>query len=237
MSYPPDRIPLVLLELHIAGLGVIEDLELELHPGLNVMTGETGAGKTMVTMGLALALGGRAASARVRRGGGRARVEARFAAPSSPAVAEWAEDGEVVLARTVSEDGKSSARMGGQIVPVSALAAVGPELVEVHGQNQHQRLLSPATQTELLDRFAGAQHVDAVHTYRGVFERMRRARLRLEELERESRAREREKDLLAFQVREIEAAGVRPGEVAELCEEESRLADADRLLQHGADAE
>ena len=113
----------MLLELHISRLGVIEDLELELHPGLNVMTGETGAGKTMVTMGLALALGGRASGARVRRGGGRARVEARFAAPAVPAVAEWAEDGEVVLARTVSEDGKSSARIGGQIVPVSALAA------------------------------------------------------------------------------------------------------------------
>src|SRR5205809_6476332 len=147
----------------------------------------------MVTLGLALALGGRASGARVRRGTGRARVEARFSAPGTPGAREWAEDGEVVVARSVAEDGKSAARVGGQIVPVSALAAVGPELVEVHGQNQHQRLLSPATQTELLDRFAGAQHADAVHTYRGVFERMRRARLRLEELERESRAREREK--------------------------------------------
>src|SRR5207253_4034003 len=130
-----------------------------------VLSGETGAGKTMVKLGLALALGGRASGTRVRQGSGRARVEARFQAPSTPAVAEWAEDGEVVLARTVSEDGKSSARMGGQIVPVSALAGLGPELVEVHGQNQHQRLLSSSTQTDFLDRFAGPDHLDTVRRY------------------------------------------------------------------------
>ena len=191
----------MLLELHISRLGVIEDLELELHPGLNVLTGETGAGKTMVTMGLALALGGRASGARVRRGGGRARVEARFAAPAVPAVAEWAEDGEVVLARTVSEDGKSSARIGGQIVPVSALAAIGPELVEVHGQGQQQRLLAASTQTDFLDRFAKGSHIRAVREYAQAFERARRLRLRLEELEWEAREREREKHLLAYQVR------------------------------------
>src|SRR5436190_23613876 len=101
MSYPPDRIPAVLLELHIAGLGVIEDLDLELHPGLNVLTGETGAGKTMVTVGLALALGGRASASLVRDGAGRARVEARFRSPGTPATAGWAEDGALVLARSI----------------------------------------------------------------------------------------------------------------------------------------
>ena len=227
----------MLAELHISRLGVIEDLELELHPGLNVLTGETGAGKTMVTLGLALALGGRASGTRVRRGGGRARAEARFIAPLGPAVAEWAEDGEVVLARAVSEDGKSTARIGGRIVPVSALASLRPELVEVHGQNQHQRLLSASTQTEFLDRFAGADHVETVREYRLAYERAGRLRAQILELDGQARERERDKDLLAYQVREIEGAAVRPGEIAELVAEEARLAHAERLMVRGSAAE
>jgi DNA repair protein RecN (Recombination protein N) len=227
----------VLLELHIAGIGVIEDLDLEFHPGLNVLTGETGAGKTMVTVGLTLALGGRASSVLVRRGSRRARVEARFSAPPSPGVGEWAEDGELVLARTVSEEGKSAARIGGQIVPVSALAAVAPELVELHGQNQVQRLLEPGAQTGFLDLFAGAGHLSVVEEYRQAYERLRRTLLRLEELDREARDREREKDLLAYQVREIESAGVHPGELAGIEAESSRLAHAERLLERARGAE
>jgi DNA repair protein RecN (Recombination protein N) len=227
----------VLLELHIAGLGVIEDLDLELHPGLNVLTGETGAGKTMVTVGLALALGGRASASLVRSGAARARVEARFRSPGTPATEEWAEDGELVLARTVGADGKGSARIGGQIAPVSALAALAPDLVEVHGQHQAQRLLSSTEQTGFLDRFAGAQHVADVERHRVAFERLRRARARLEELDREEREREREKDLLGYQVREIETAGVEPGEREALEVEESRLANAERLIERAAQAE
>jgi DNA repair protein RecN (Recombination protein N) len=227
----------VLLELHIAGIGVIEDLDLEFHPGLSVLTGETGAGKTMVTVGLTLALGGRASAVLVRRGSKRARVEARFSAPSSPGVGEWAEDGEVVLARTVSEEGKSAARIGGQIVPVSALAAIAPELVELHGQNQVQRLLEPGAQTGFLDRFAGPDHAALAEEYRQTYDRLRRARLRLDELDREGRDREREKDLLAYQVREIESAGVHVGELTGIEAETGRLAHAERLLERARVAE
>ena len=227
----------MLLELHISGLGVIDDLDLELHPGLNVLTGETGAGKTMVTVGLALALGARASPALVREGAPRARVEARFASPGTPAAAEWAEEGEIVLARTVGADGRSAARIGGQIAPVSALAALAPELVEVHGQNRAQRLLSPSEQAGFLDRFAGAEHAGIVDSFRETHERLRRARLRLDELDREARERERDKDLLAYQVREIEGAMVVPGEAETLRGEESRLANAERLSERATSAE
>src|SRR5256885_9203748 len=115
----------MLRELHITGLGVIEDLDLELHPGLNVLTGETGAGKTMVTVGLTLALGGRATASLVRPGASAAKVQARFDAPASSG--EWAEDGEVILARTVGADGRGSARVGGQIATASALQALRSE--------------------------------------------------------------------------------------------------------------
>ncbi|MBI4260351.1 MAG: DNA repair protein RecN [Actinobacteria bacterium] len=227
----------MLHELHITDLGVIEEVDLELHPGLSVLTGETGAGKTMVTVALALALGERGAAHLVREGASRARVEARFDAPDGPAGVEWAEDGELVLARTVSVEGKSTGRIGGQIVPVSALAGVGGDLVEVHGQNQAERLRSPGAQTAFLDRFAGPEHLERVAAYALVWDRFVRARTRLEELTREARDREREKDLLAYQVREIESAGVEPGELEALRAEEARLAHAERLLERAAAAE
>ena len=154
----------MLRELHISGLGVIDDLDLDLHPGLNVLTGETGAGKTMVTVGLALALGVRADSSLVRSGAKAARVQARFDATEH--AADWAEDGEVLLARSVGVDGKSAARVGGQLATASTLADLGASLVEVHGQHQAQRLLSSATQTGFLDRFAGDTHLVALAAYR-----------------------------------------------------------------------
>jgi len=225
----------VLRELHISGLGVIDDLDLEVHPGLTVLTGETGAGKTMVTVGLSLALGARASASLVRSGAKAARVQARFDAPAD--AGEWAEDGEVVLARAVAADGKSSARVGGQIATASALADLGASLVEVHGQHQAQRLLAAATQTAFLDRFAGDAHLVAIAGYREVHERLRDARIAAERLREAARDRERELDLLAYQVREIEAIAPRPGETDALEAEEARLSHVERLIDEAGSAE
>jgi DNA repair protein RecN (Recombination protein N) len=228
----------VLHELHIAGLGVIEDLDLELHPGLNVLTGETGAGKTMITVGLSLALGARAAAGAVRDGARAAHVQARFDVPPEvEAAREWEEEGEILLSRTIPASGKGSARAGGQLVTASALAALGHHLVEVHGQHHAQRLLSPATQTAFLDRFAGSRHLSAVGAYRETFQELRAARAALEELRGTARDRERELDLLAYQVREIEAVAPRAGESEALEAEERRLAHVERLVEHAAGAE
>ena len=221
----------MLLELHIAGLGVIDDASLELAPGLNVLTGETGAGKTMVTTGLALVLGRRAQSGLVRDGAERAGVEARFDAGDVAGAADWAEEGELVLARSLSADGRSSARAGGQMAPLSTLAELGADLVEVHGQHQTQRLLSPAAHLAFLDRFCGPEHLERLGRYRAAHARLREVRAALARLEDAAREREREKDLLAYQVREIEAAAIRLGERAELEVEESRLGNAERILE------
>ena len=225
----------MLRELHISGLGVIDDLDLDLHPGLNVLTGETGAGKTMVTVGLALALGVRADSSLVRSGAKAARVQARFDASQS--AADWAEDGEVLLARSVGVDGKSAARVGGQLATASMLADLGASLVEVHGQHQAQRLLSSATQTGFLDRFAGDAHLVALAAYRDTWERWRDARQALDALATATRERERELDLLAYQVREIEAVDPQEGETERLTADEARLAHVERLLERAAEAE
>jgi DNA repair protein RecN (Recombination protein N) len=227
----------VLRELHIAGLGVIEDLDLEFDSGLNVLTGETGAGKTMITVGLALALGQRGSATMVRPGVGAARVQARFDATVTGDPGGWAEDGELLLARTVGADGKSAARIGGQLAPISALIELASHLVETHGQHQGLKFRSAAAQTEFLDRFAGAEHLARVRSFRDLRGRLRAARARLEELTALSRERERDRDLFAYQIREIESAGVRPGELAGLQDEEARLAHAERLLGYAALAE
>lgn len=225
----------MLRELHISGLGVIDDLDLEVDPGLTVLTGETGTGKTMVTVGLSLALGARGSASFVREGAKAARVQARFDAPAD--AGEWAEDDEVVLARTVGADGKSAARIGGQIATASALAGLGASLVEVHGQHQAQRLLATATQTAFLDRFAGDTHLVALAAYREVFDRLRDARIAAERLREAARDRERELDLLAYQVREIEAIAPVPGETEALETEEARLSHVERLIEASGSAE
>jgi DNA repair protein RecN (Recombination protein N) len=225
----------VLRELHISGLGVISDLELELAPGLNVLTGETGAGKTMVTVGLMLALGERGSASLVREGAKAARVQARFDAP--PGAEEWAEDDEVILARSIARDGRSTARIGGQLTTASALAELGGGLVEHHGQHQSQRLLTPSAQAAFLDRFAGDPHTVALASYRETFERLGAARTELAALREASLGRERELDLLAYQAREIEAAVPREGESEDLAIEEARLGHVERLLEESAAAE
>jgi DNA repair protein RecN (Recombination protein N) len=229
----------VLRELHISGLGVIDDLDLSLHPGLNVLTGETGAGKTMITVGLALALGTRGSASLVRDGAKAAKVQALFDVGDRPPqpLAEWVEDGEVVLARSISAEGKGSARIGGQLATASALAALGTSLVEVHGQHQAQRLLEPGLQTAFLDRYAGDGHLVALMSFREAHDELRAILAALEQLREASRDRERELDLLAYQVREIESVMPGTGESERLAAEEARLGHVERLLDVSATAE
>ncbi len=235
MSGGSASIRAVLRELHISGLGVIADLELELGPGLNVLTGETGAGKTMVTVGLLLALGERGSASLVRDDASAARVQARFDATDE--AGDWAEDGEVILARSIARDGRSTARIGGQLATASALAELGAGLVEHHGQGQTQRLLAPAAQTAFLDRYAGDVHLVALGAYREVHDRLQVLLAELEALREAARGRERELDLLAYQVAEIEAVGPRDGETEELGTEEGRLSHVERLMEQASAAE
>jgi DNA repair protein RecN (Recombination protein N) len=223
----------VLEELHIRGLGVIQDATLPLGEGLTVVTGETGAGKTMVVTGLLLLFGGRADSAQVRSGVDSASVDGRVRVPRRSAVAERAvdaggeldEDGALVLRRSVGTSGRSRAHVGGAAVPVGVLAALAERLVAVHGQSDQQRLTRPAEQRTALDRYAGIE-LDA---YTAAFTNWRELAIRL--ADRTSRARElqREADVLAYGIAEIEAADPQPGEDAELAALASRLAHADAL--------
>src|SRR5689334_6239399 len=152
----------MLEEIRIRGLGVIADAVLDLHPGLTVVTGETGAGKTMVVTGLGLLLGARADAGTVRTGASGALVEGRVVVDPGGPVARAAveagaelDDDVLLVARSVSGTGRSRAHVGGRAVPVGVLASLAADLVTVHGQSDQLRLLQPARQREALDRFAG----------------------------------------------------------------------------------
>jgi DNA repair protein RecN (Recombination protein N) len=229
----------VLEELRITGLGVIDDTTLHLATGMNVITGETGAGKTMVVTGLGLLFGGRADAGRVRADPGRAVVEGRLrlrgavadtvAARIVEAGAETDEDGSVLLSRTVTIEGRSRAHVGGRSMPVAMLGEVGEQVVAVHGQSDQLRLLRPAEQRAALDRFAGPEHEKLLDTYREAFGRWRAVEDDLADRRRNAAQRNQEAELLKLGLDEISRADPQPGEDDELRTEAQRLEHAEGL--------
>ena len=226
----------MLEEINISGLGVIDSSTLELGPGLTVITGETGAGKTMVVTALGLLLGGRADPGAVRRGLGSARVEgiACLSRMSDVVVAVGdvggvVEDDRVVLARTVAAEGRSRAFVGGASVPVSTLGAIASPLVAVHGQSDQHRLLKPAAQRDALDRHAGDSVAVPLAAYRLNYDRLRAVERELAGVLASRLERAREADLLQFGLQEVSNAAPQPGEDLALAAQEERLAFADSL--------
>jgi DNA repair protein RecN (Recombination protein N) len=225
----------MLSEIRITGLGVIEDATLDLDPGFTAVTGETGAGKTMVVTGVNMLLGGRADSGLVRHGTRRARVEGRASAvPKS--IVQQAEDrggelddDELLIARELSAEGRSRAFLGGASVPVSVLGEVSGDLVAIHGQADQWRLLQPARQRETLDTFAGKPLLVPLQEYVAAYKRHRQVEAELTELTTRQRDRLAEADLLRFGLDEVAKAEPLPGEDTELAAEEDRLAYADGL--------
>lgn len=225
----------MLTELRITGLGVIEDATLEPHPGLTAVTGETGAGKTMVVTALGLITGGRAESGRVRIGTDRAVVEARVQLPDRHRVADLVEaaggrrdeDGSVILVRTVGADGRSRAHAGGRSVPVASLAELTDPLVAVHGQSEAISLLQPAQQRAVLDRYAHTEGLLA--TYREARARWQQAIADLTDRTEHARERAQREQTLRLGIDEIDKVAPLPGEDLELAAEVRRLDNADAL--------
>ncbi|WP_188113590.1 DNA repair protein RecN [Nocardioides humilatus] len=223
-------------EIRISSLGVIDASTLELGPGFTVVTGETGAGKTMVVTALGLLLGGRADSGAVRVGAKQARVEGVVRTDRVPGLAAAVEEagGEVeddlvVLARNVSAEGRSRAYVGGAGVPIATLAEIAEPLVAVHGQSDQHRLLKATTQRAALDLYGGAAVATPAARYAELYERLVATERALADVVATARERAREADLLRFGVDEIEAVGPQPGEDKELSAEEARLGHADTL--------
>ena len=232
----PNGHPGRLTEVRIRGLGSIDDATLELGSGLTVVTGETGAGKTMVVTGLTLLFGGRADPGRLRASG-KAGVEGRLVLPpespawerAADAGADPDDDGSLILARTVSAEGRSRAFLGGRSVPVGVVAELAESLLAVHGQTDQLRLSRPAEQRRALDRYAGPGHLALLDRYREAHSRWRQLAADLERRHSQARELAQAADILRHGLTEIEAVAPEPGEDDALDTQAKRLADADAL--------
>ena len=221
--------------LQIRDFAIIDRLELSLRPGLTVLTGETGAGKSILVDALQLLAGGRAGPEMIRHGAERAEISGTFDLTDAPAaLAEWLEaqalgGAELMIRRMLSADGRSRAWLNGQPVPVQLLREAGDLLIDIHGQHEFQSLTRAVSQRELLDEYGGLaqRSAEVLAAYRLWSEKRSRAR----ELEEAARERDAKLELLRYQVGELEALRLQPGEIERLSEERTRLAHRGRLAE------
>jgi DNA repair protein RecN (Recombination protein N) len=219
----------MIASLRIKNLATIEDAEIRFGPGFSILTGETGAGKSIIIDGLKLVLGEKASPELIRTGKKEAAVEAVFKLPAGEAAGDppVSEDGELLIQRRVASDGSGKAYVNGILVPVKRLREIGQHLVDIYGQNDHVFLLQTENHRRYLDDYAGLGPLgDEV----AALSQSLRSLLR-EKSDLETRRREREQrlDFLAFQVREIESAGLRPGEWEDLAAERHLLKNAEKI--------
>lgn len=221
-------------QIHIRDLGVIREAQLDLGPGLTVLTGETGAGKTMVLNALGLLLGSRSDASAVRKGQEQAFVEGRWLLPKEAldritAAGIEIEDGELLVSRSISSEGRSKATVSGRSVPVGVLTEIGEHLVVVHGQSDQIRLKSAAAQREALDQFAGAPLAAITDKYAETYTAWKMAANRLQVLTTESSSRAREADEIRAAVEELTKLDPKLGEDVELSELAERLTHLEEL--------
>ncbi len=235
-------------EIRLRDLGVIAQATLPMGPGFTAITGETGAGKTMVVTGLGLLLGQRADSGAVRSGAAQASVEGTWIVPEQGSVAERVReaggdlepigggDAELYLGRTLSSEGRSRATVGGRTAPAGVLADLADDLVVVHGQSDQLRLRSAVAQRDALDRFGGSPVAAALAEYRGAYDTWRALDTELSALTGDRDARAREAEELRLLLADIERVDPQPGEDEDLARRAERLAHAEDLRVAAATA-
>lgn len=228
----------MLSHIHIQDLVIVRALSLDLGAGMTAMTGETGAGKSILIDGLGLALGDKADPAMIRTGSDRAEVSAVFDISKLPAIKAWlaerelAADDDCILRRVLVREGRSRAFINGSPATQPLLAELGEQLLAIHGQHAHQALLKPQAQRDLLDAYAG--HSDLLQQVGDAWQRLRKAEKALATLQAAARDRASRLEFLRFQVTELDALALRAGELAELDEEQRRLANAEQLQTDSA---
>jgi DNA repair protein RecN (Recombination protein N) len=233
----------MLTELTIIDFAIIDRLRLQLAPGFNVLTGETGAGKSIIIDAVGLLLGGKADSDAVRTGCDRALVEGVFDRPAAPELRALLIDNDLEneddperlwLAREIRSGGRSTARVNGRSVPSSLLREIGDLLIDIHGQSEHLSLLRPREHVNLLDRYAGTW--EQRQAFGSLVAQLREVRRELNELLKSEAELARRADMLKFQIEEIRSAKLKPGEDDELAIEQKRLANAETLAALADDA-
>ena len=224
----------MLAELRIKNLAILDQVELLLDPGLNVFTGETGAGKSMLVQAVHLLQGARASDDLVRTGAAAAEVEARFDHPAPELAATLAErdipfEGELLVRRVVSREGRSRSYVNDQAVTVKLLGATVQELLQLSGQHEYQTFLAPDNHLNILDWFAGL--TTAVRDYQVTYQRWRQVQRQWQDFKRRRADLESTRDFLAFQIQEIEQARLQPDEEEDLQQERERLRHAEKLWE------
>lgn len=228
----------MLEHLHIRNVALIKESEISFGDGLNILTGETGAGKSMIIDSLQFALGGRAGKDFLRHGEKQAAVEALFSVQSQALTEKLAEngivpeeDGTLLITRTLSEAGKSVCRINGSTVTVGMLKEIAEDMIDIYGQHEHQSLLNPVKHILLLDRFCGAGFGEAMEEYKNSRQRLKDLEKQLTILIGDESQREQRMDMLLFQKEEIEAAELQEGEEDALLEQKKRLSSMERLIR------
>lgn len=225
----------MLLSLHIRDFAIIDELEIDLAEGMTALTGETGAGKSILLDALGLLLGDRADADSVRHGAERAEVSADFAIADLPAVQDWLQaqsldrDGSCQIRRVVSREGRSRAYINGTPAPVQSLKQLGEQLVDIHGQHEHQSLMRPAAQRQLLD--AHGRHTALLEALAQTYRSWQETLGRIEAIVGADRERDSRLEFMRFQLAELEELALGDDELAALHDEQRRLANAGELIE------
>ena len=228
----------MLTNIQITNLVIVSELELEFKEGMTALTGETGAGKSILIDAMGLALGDKVDNSMIRLGEDRAEITATFDLSDCPDALEWLKqndmgvvDNECILRRVMNRDKRSRAYINGVAAPTPMIQALGEKLLDIHGQHAHQSLLRLPHQRDLLDDYAGLR--EQRRTIQETYRQWRLADEEFEKLRKASEERSARLDLLRFQVSELEQLDLKPGELAQLDEEHGRLSHAGRLQEGG----
>ncbi len=228
----------MLQELHVRNLALIDESYIELNEGLNVLTGETGAGKTVLVQAMNLLLGERADYSFIRTGCKEAYVEGLFSLQNAPKEVKEClkgvsseEDAQYVISRTISIEGKSKCYINGKIVTLTCLKELGNVLVDFHGQHEHQSLLKASSHLDFLDRYAGQDVPEAREKYSKAYLKFKKISFNLKKLKDEAQERARKEDLVCYQIEEIEKADLKVGEEEDLIKERDLLRNAEKICE------
>jgi len=227
----------MLIQLSVENIAIIEKLTIELEEGFNILTGETGAGKSILIDAVNILLGGRVSRDIIRTGEEKAKVEAVFTVPRkledvlSDMGIDSGEDGTLVISRQFTSSGKNVCRVNGSLVTVAQLKEIGEYLIDIHGQNDNQSLLRNQAQVDYLDKFSGDELIRKREEFRQLLRKYRETERKISELKAKEKERARLEDLYRYQVSEIEAANLKKGEDAELMQQSRLLANAEEIME------
>lgn len=214
--------------LHIQNIGIIDDLSIDFNEGFNVLTGETGAGKTLIIGSLAILAGGRFSKEMIRNGESYSFIEANFYCPEN----EQAIDDNIIVSREIHSNGRSSCKINGRLVTVNELKETMSQMIDIHGQHDSQLILNPAKHIAYLDKFIGKEIETELKEYQEKLKEYKSLKQELKNTYGEEQEKERRLDLLRYQLDEIESAKLKPTEEMELEEKHKMMQNAEKLKEN-----